>query len=126
MKLKLSDLVNAVQSLGIISKKDLPVKASYALSKNIQKIDNELKAFNETRTKLFDKYDEKVKKEGKDLTRIPKEKVEIFQEELNAILDQEVEIDLWMIDINGFGETNVTTGDLMAIDFMIEDKKEDK
>jgi len=106
MKLKLSDLVNAVQSLGIISKKDLPVKTSYALSKNIQKIDTELKAFNETRTKLFEKYGEKVKEDGKDLTRIPKEKVEIFQKELNTILDQEVEIDLWMIDINEFGCAN--------------------
>jgi len=37
MKLKLSNLVNAVSSLTTIASKELPVKTGYALAKNIQK-----------------------------------------------------------------------------------------
>ena len=39
-----------------ISRKELPVKVSYALAKNIAKIEKELEIYNSERQKLLDKY----------------------------------------------------------------------
>ena len=66
MKLKLSNerIVNTIDVLGELNNAKLPVKVAYAITKNINKINSELKAYNKEKAKLIDKYGEKDK-EGK-------------------------------------------------------------
>lgn len=66
MKLNLTNeaIVNTIAVLGELNNVKLPVKVAYAITKNINKINNELKPYNEEKAKLIDKYGEKDK-EGK-------------------------------------------------------------
>ena len=49
MKLSNERMLTDMQKLGEISKKQLPVKVSYAIAKNIYKIENELKTYDNER-----------------------------------------------------------------------------
>ena len=61
MKLTLSNerIVNTINTLGGLSNAKLPVKVAYAITKNINKINVELEAYNKEKAKLINKYGEK-------------------------------------------------------------------
>ena len=61
MKLNLSNerIVNTINVLAELNNAKLPIKLAYAITKNINKINSELKAYNEEKAKLIDKYSEK-------------------------------------------------------------------
>ena len=57
MKLSLRKLVNESQQLSNIAyKQGLPCKLSYAIAKNIRKIESELQIYNSERQKIIEKY----------------------------------------------------------------------
>ena len=58
-KLKNKEIIEKIGMLGEISNRKLPVKVSYAIGKNISKIESELKHYNKEREKIVDKYCEK-------------------------------------------------------------------
>ena len=67
MKLTNRKIVNDANLLGNLTHKQLPIKVSYAIAKNISKIEKELEIYNKERQKLIDKYclkDEEGKKLG--------------------------------------------------------------
>ena len=61
MKLKLTNekIVDSISVLSELNNAKLPVKISYAISKNINKIEKELKIYNSEKYKLINKYGEK-------------------------------------------------------------------
>ena len=56
MKLTNRKIVNDANLLGNLTHKQLPIKVSYAIAKNISKIEKELEIYNKERQKLIDKY----------------------------------------------------------------------
>ena len=52
-------IVNTINVLAELNNAKLPIKLAYAITKNINKINSELKAYNEEKAKLIDKYSEK-------------------------------------------------------------------
>jgi len=56
MKLSNERILRDIPRLSEIIKKQLPVKVSYAIAKNIAKIEAELNVYNKEREKLLDKY----------------------------------------------------------------------
>lgn len=56
MKKKLTNerIVNIINLLGRLNDTPLPIKVAYAVSKNIDKIERELKAYNTEKSKLLD------------------------------------------------------------------------
>mgnify|MGYP006922905535 FL=1 len=124
--LKLSNeiLVNSVGVLSKLTNLELPIKLSYAFSKNITKIDAELKAYNIEREKLLNKYGEKDE-EGK-LKLSEKGEVNIldrenFNKEIAELLQCESEIDIHLIDLEKIDtEIKITPGELMIIDYMFK------
>ncbi|MHA2013298.1 MAG: hypothetical protein ACTSWG_13090 [Candidatus Helarchaeota archaeon] len=121
MKIKLSLLINSINSLNELIKKDLPIKVAYALSKNIKKINDEMRAFEDIKNKLFEKYGEDIEEKGKKFKRIKEENLKIYQEELNKIIDDVCEIDIHKVKIDQFEDVKIKPGDLIAISFMLED-----
>ena len=125
MKLSNERILNDVQGLGQLTQKSLPVKVSYAIAKNIAKIESNLKIYNKEKQKLIDKYS--IKDED-DKTIIGEDNQITIQEgflddwnkdikELQAI---ENEIDIHQFNINDLtGE--MTPGEMMLIDYMIEE-----
>lgn len=124
MKLSNERLVNSVGVLSKLTNLELPIKLSYVFSKNITKIDAELKAYNIEREKLLNKYGEKDE-EGK-LKLSEKGEVNIldrenFNKEIAELLQCESEIDIHLINLEKVdAKINITPGELMVIDYMFK------
>ena len=130
MKLNLSNerIVNTINVLGELNNAKLPVKVAYAITKNINKINTELKAYNEEKAKLIDKYSEKDK-EGKlkadeyGNVTLKEEYIQEWNRDMAELLSIENEIDIHMINLDDLlnSNYNISPADLMTIDFMIKD-----
>lgn len=124
MKLSNERLVNSVGVLSKLTNLELPIKLSYAFSKNITKIDTELKAYNLERAKLLDKYGEKdnagnLKQNEKGEVNILD--MENFSKEVAELLQCESEIDIHLIDLESINaDIKITPGELMVIDYMFK------
>ncbi|WP_368253509.1 hypothetical protein [Clostridium paraputrificum] len=124
MKLSNEILINSVGVLSKLTNLELPIKLSYAFSKNITKIDAELKAYNMEREKLLNKYGEKDE-EGK-LKLSEKGEVNIldrenFNKEIAELLQCKSEIDIHLIDLESINtDIKITPGELMIIDYMFK------
>lgn len=124
MKLSNERLVNSVGVLSKLTNLELPIKLSYAFSKNITKIDAELKAYNMERAKLLNNYGEKDE-EG-NLKQNEKGEVNIldienFNKDVVELLKCESEIDIHLIDLESINtDIQITPGELMVIDYMFK------
>ena len=56
VKLTNKEILEKVNVLGEVSSRKLPVKVSYAIGKNISKVERELKHYNKERQKLIEEY----------------------------------------------------------------------
>lgn len=124
MKLSNEKLVNSIDVLSKLTNMELPIKLSYAFSKNITNIDRELVAYNKEKRKLIKKYGEKDKegnlKTKKDGT-INILNIDNFNKELKEILEIETEVDIHLIDLESTNvDINITPLELMLIDYMIK------
>lgn len=124
MKIKNEVLVNSIEVLSKLTNMELPIKLSYAISKNITKIDRELEVYNKERQKLIEKYGEKDK-EGKLKTKedgtINILDIDSFNKDLKEILEIETEIDIHTIDLENINtDIKITPGELMIIDYMFK------
>ena len=126
MKLTNRKIVNDSNFLGGLIHKQLPVKISYAISKNISKIERELEIYNKERQKLLDKYCVKDE-EGKNLIdennqlKIADKNLETWNKDINELLDIEIDIDIHKFNVNDLLNSNceMTVSELMLIDYMI-------
>lgn len=124
MKIKNKKLLNSIDVLSKLTKMELPIKLSYAFSKNITNIDRELVACNKEKRKLIEKYGEKDK-EGNLKTKedgtINILNIDNFNKELKEILEIETEVDIHLIDLESTNvDINITPLELMLIDYMIK------
>lgn len=128
MKVKLSNerIVNDAANLRAISEKQLPAKVSYAIAKNMAKIESELKVYNKERAKLIDKYGEKEKdgklKLGENGSIVIKEdSKDKWDKAINELLEIENEIDIHKFNMDLLEGHSIKPSELMTIDYMIED-----
>lgn len=125
IKMTNREMQSKVQVLNSISNKQFPVKCSYAIAKNIETINNELKIFEKEKIKIINEYTEKDKNgENKVLNNrfvFKNGTEEECNKKYNELLDIEIELNLRKININDFIESNVnfTPGELVDLDFMI-------
>ncbi|MGL5642928.1 MAG: DUF1617 family protein, partial [Paraclostridium sp.] len=114
--------------LGSLTQKKFPIKVSYALAKNLSKIEKELEIYNIERQKLIDKYcikdengENKIDKDNK--LSLDEKYLDAWNKDLNELLDIEIEIDIHEFNINDLlnSDCEMTASELMIIDYMIED-----
>ena len=127
VKLSNERIVNNANILGVISQKDLPIKVSYAIAKNITKIESELKAYNNERQKLIEKYSLKDA-EGKPLIednniKIAPGNIEDWNRDIKELLAIENEIDIHKFHIDELinSNCNMSPTELNVIEYMIEE-----
>lgn len=128
MKLTNRKIVNDSSFLGNLTQKQLPIRVSYTIAKNISKIEKELEIYNKERQKIIDKYcikdDEgnNVIDENNQL-KISSENLNTWNKEINELLDIEVDIEIHKFNINDLLNSNceMTASELMLIDYMIEE-----
>lgn len=130
MKVTLSNekIVNMTGVLGAVNNTQLPIKIAYAISKNINKIENELKAYNIEKAKLIDKYaekdeEDKLKTDEQGNVNIKEEYREDWNRDITELLSIENEIDIHMIQLEDLlnSDYSISPAELSVIDFMIND-----
>lgn len=128
MKLSNEKILNTINVLGNLNNTQLPIKLAYAISKNINKIDIELKTYNDEKVKLINKYAEKDK-EGNVISDehghiiIEEKHKEDWNNDISELLSIENEIDIHKIQLDDLlnANYNISPAELSMIDFMIED-----
>lgn len=128
MKLTNRKIVNDANFLGTLTYKQLPIKVSYAIAKNISKIEKELEIYNKERQKLIDKYCVKDE-EGNNLVdennqlKIDDENLEAWNKDINDLLDIDIDIKIHKFNEMDLLNSNcdMTPAELMLIDYMIEE-----
>ncbi|WP_238884536.1 DUF1617 family protein [Clostridium sp. YIM B02551] len=128
MGVKLSNerIVNDAAKLKEIAQKQLQIKASYAIAKNISKIESELKIYNKEREKLIDKYAEKDEK-GNIISyengnvKFKDDCIDLWNRDINELLAIENEIEIHKFSISLLDNCHISASELIAIDYMIEE-----
>lgn len=125
MKLTNKKIVTDSMILMEISRKELPIKVSYALAKNIGKIEKELEIYNSERQKLLDKYcvkDEngQNKIDENNQLKIQEEYLKDWEHDITELQNIELEIDIHKFKITELNGYNMAPSELIAIDYMIE------
>ena len=131
MKITNRKLVENMASIGDVSRKQLNVKTSYAISYNNGHIDSALKPYNKEAEKLGEKYgkrdqDGKLVHGDRGGVTIDKGKMDDYLKELNTLLDIEVDIDVRKIKLDDLKDAQgnpvgFSAAELTAIDFMLEE-----
>lgn len=128
MKLTNRKIVNDANFLGALTNKQLPIKISYAIAKNISKIEKDLELYNKEKQKLVGKYcikDEKGnnKIDENNQLKIADENLDDWNKSINELLDIEIDIDIHKFSINDLLNSNceMTPSELMLIEYMIEE-----
>jgi hypothetical protein len=125
IKLSNRKIVEDVNTLSILAQKKLPVKAGFAIAKNLNKIEGILNAYNKERQKLIDRYcekdeDGKAKVENNSYA-IKEESKDDFNKESEELLDIENEIEIHKFKLETLDNTEISIVELQAIEYMIEE-----
>lgn len=124
MKLSNEKILADITNLREISKKVLPIKASYAIAKNLKKIEDELEIYYKEREKLIDKYAEKDENGN---VKIDETGFIVFRDkegwdrEIKELLAIENDIKIHKFPIDVLEGYNMSPAELMLIEYMIEE-----
>lgn len=102
----------------IARKKEMPGSLSYAIAKNIRKMQEELKEYLEVKYDLIQKYGELTDNKYQITDQ---DKIRDYAEEIQDIAQIEQTVDLIKISPELFDHINITVEEIMALEFMIED-----
>jgi hypothetical protein len=98
MKLKLYEIVNSEDALKELGSLKLSAKLSYKISKNVKKIVDELREYNTLKNKLIvEKYG--TQNESGNF-QVMKENLPDFVKELNELLESEVDVDIYPVELD--------------------------
>lgn len=118
----IQEVLSISSGLGKILQQDFPVLTSYKLSKIAKVLRDELVPFEETRKKLFEKYGEQDEKSNQ--LKIKDDQIGNFQEEMNKVLTQEVELNIETIDVKELGtDIKLKPVDLIELDKILTSEK---
>lgn len=131
MKMTLNEVLVNYRNLISLAGKKLPVRLSYAVSKNLRLLEKEAELIEKSRTELAEQHAEKDE-EGKPATKdgnyVFGENKEKFLEEYNEYLETEIELDPHRIPTEEIEKTEdsrydvLSPAELMGLTFMIEEK----
>ncbi|WP_278682862.1 DUF1617 family protein [Paraclostridium bifermentans] len=127
MKLTNRQIVDDAIFLKELTQRQFPIKVSYAIAKNVSKIENELIVYNKEREKLLNKYaikgdDGNILIDENNKLKIKDEYIDDWNKDINELLDIEIEIDIHKFKLEDLinGADSISPADLMVIDYMIE------
>lgn len=102
MKLTNREIVNIINNIGAITTKKLPIKLSFAIQKNVRKLEEVAKEYDEARKKILEENAEKDE-DGKAVIEDNQYKIadtEKNTKEILELLDFENEVDIHTVDLS--------------------------
>lgn len=134
--MKLGELQGRLEGLYKVATKTLPVKVSYAVSKNIKILSEEFKILDEQRIKICENYADKdengkaIQKEienGKSIFVFSGDNEKKVNEEYSELLSDEIEVAIHKVNASEFEKCEMsdrydilTPVEFSALDFMID------
>lgn len=122
--MKLKDLVTSIESINKLNAEKLPVSAGYKLSVFFKKVNPELTAWETARKELIEELGtKKLDEDGKETDKyeFAEDKVKEFNDKIEELLNQEVNIEIPEITIADLGDIKIEPKYLMALDWLIKD-----
>ena len=125
IKITNNQLQNSTVALSKLSQKELPIKVSFKLAKNISKINAELKIYNDERQKLVEKYSIKDKDDKpiieNNQIKLQPELITEWNRDMQELLSIESEVDIKQFSIDSLDGIKISPSELTQINYMIED-----
>lgn len=118
MKVKLVDVYNSVPVMNKILETPLPASVSFQLSKLLKTLNEEMKAIEEQRIKLVEKYG--VKTENNEMT-VSEEKKQEFLKEFGELLSTEVEITWEPLSSSKFDALQLSVNEMTRVQFLFSE-----
>ena len=112
--MKLSQLIEIFPALNTLAQSKLPAKTGYRIVKAINMIKPELAAYDGERLKLCEELGTKTE-DGQQF-QFETDAAKQFMEQLNALIDEEVDITLPTITPDDLGNLNIEPQHLLALD----------
>ena len=130
MKLFLGNLTTIFQGISAIINEEIPIKTTYWLTRNADKLTSEIKLMEKNRPKLLNTYVEKDK-DGKMVLNEDKKSYKIedtvgFQNEFAKLAGMEIDIDLKVFKLEDFGNVKISMVNFMKLKPIISDLVEEK
>ena len=128
MNLKVSDLLNATETLQKLAQKELKAKLALSIARVLKEAEREIQNFNEVRMNLIEKYGEKdendklITDEDGQCKIIPSN-VDTFSKELNDLISTELEINAKKIKLEDLEDLDFTPTEMAVLDPFIEDEE---
>lgn len=118
MKITMMRILSIREDLDALFAKDIPIKASWKISKFIRQVETEYNDFEKNRMKILEKYMDK------EIGKVPDEKKDSLRDDMENLLDVEVELDIDPIDIKELGDISVPPLSLAKMYFMFKETPE--
>jgi len=129
--MKLRQLIESREALGALLKNPLPISIGWTLKQFLVKVNPELTAYEELRTKTVIEMGEPIVKDGKptDAYSVKPENLKEYTKVINELLEKEIDVIIPVIKINELMEykniagkgIEILTGDLLILDWLIKE-----
>jgi parvulin-like peptidyl-prolyl isomerase len=116
----LYQMVEGLTSLSNDNKIYIPAKANFFIQKNISILAAAAQEIEKARLDIAQHYGEMSEETGS--YKIPEDKMEIVQKELNDLFNIEQEIDIKKIKIEDLGDAQFTSSQMQTLMIMIDDE----
>lgn len=105
MILNVKQIYELIEGLDkVMDKDDLSTKVAFSIQRNFKKAAEEVKASDEVRNSIIERYKESETDDGK--IKLKEDKLLEYDAEIKELFEQEVEIDLRKIKLSDLGEGN--------------------
>ena len=126
MKMTNHELQAVTEGLSGIANMSLKASCAFKVRLIIKKIKDYTVAFDEVRGELADKYcakdeDGKFVTNGQQYTFASTDDENAFRDEVAALLNQEIDVDIAALKAEDFGDTEIAPNVLMRLDSILED-----
>ena len=118
--MKLKQLIDAQDALYRLANAPLPAAVAFRLKRVLRVVNPELQTYEQARVNLASSLG-KLSEDGSQYRIHPKKRLE-FNEQLEALWDEEVEMNFKPLRIGDLGDTAVTAADLLALEWLFVDE----
>jgi hypothetical protein len=125
--MKLRTLIESKQSLENLLKGSLPINVAWELKKFVKLANPELSSFEELRNQKIIELGYEKEVDGNTVSEVKKENLPVFRKDIEELMDKDIDIippQIKISDLIGYKnidgkEINISTADLMLLDWLI-------
>ena len=122
IKVTLNDIITNNNLFREIHSKPMPARTAFKVARLIRELDKENEMFDKQRIDIVTRYAKRNENgEENNQVLIDDDKMQQFQDEFNALLDTEVEVNAEKLDIEDLGDIELTPKQIMNLEKFINE-----